>query len=93
MLLPELLKPLPLQTALIPKDSVLPATLPVVKPSKSSNLAASYGQCVAKVWVATSFESVSHIEVISVFPPTEKVRIFCDSAYFVYGHLQIYTIY
>ena len=31
------------------------------------------GQCIAEVWVATSFESVSHIEVISIFSPTEKV--------------------
>ena len=59
-----------------------PASSPVVKPSKSSNLAAasSCGQCVAEVWVATSFESVAHIEVISVVSPTEKVRSVCDSA-------------
>ena len=31
------------------------------------------GQCIAEVSVATSFESVSHIEVISIFSPTEKV--------------------
>ena len=33
----------------------------------------SRGQCIAEVWVATSFESVSYIEVISIFSPTEKV--------------------
>ena len=32
-----------------------------------------HGQCIAEVWVATSFELVSYIEVISIFSPTEKV--------------------
>ena len=33
------------------------------------------GQCTAEIWVATSHETESHIEVVSVFSPSEKVRL------------------
>ena len=35
------------------------------------------GQCTAEIWVATSHETYSHIEVVSVFSPSEKVRLAC----------------